>query len=147
MKVQELTEAPFKSVAPSKVDFPHLSYLWYKSLQSFKIFIRRWSLSTVSHRTQLLWPVILKGSVFILLEKKRLTKILKFTGKLTIIQFFKLMGVNPSILVSSKVNLVSFFYYEYKSLMNNTGFVTKDQTKPSINCFNGNFEKLFIHHL
>lgn len=45
----------------------------------------------------------------------------------------------------SKVNLVSFFYYEYKSLMNNTGFVTKDQTKPSVNCFSGNFEKLFIH--
>ena len=48
MKVQEVTEAPFKSVAPSKVDFPHLSYLWYKSLQSFKIFIRWWSLCTIS---------------------------------------------------------------------------------------------------
>ena len=50
-------------------------------------------------------------------------------------------------IIASKVNLVSFFFYENKSLMNNTGFVTKDQTKRSINCFNGNFEKSFIHHL
>ena len=50
-------------------------------------------------------------------------------------------------IIASKVNLVSFFYHGYKSLMNNTGFVTKDQTKPSINCCSGNFEKLFIHHL
>lgn len=33
-------------------------------------------------------------------------------------------------IIASKVNLVSFFYYEYKSLMNNTGFVTK--IKPSL---------------
>ena len=47
------------------------------------------------------------------------------------------------LIIASNVNVL-FFSIEYKRLFNNTAFVIKDQTKPSVNSFSGNFKKLFI---